>query len=167
MDPLKPKSDLNPLNYFYGVKGQTSEGQQQLGHNWDCINSQGLSQSVHPQLGSCIAFGAEVHKVSTSLWKFTFSLYYLLFMPTLKKREHCVLFKDRIFTWSSTNLLTFVYAFYAILLHIKSEYLFSGDFWKVYSLCLKYYLVLNILFYFRAAYSLIQNLLRLILAAKE
>lgn len=67
MDPLKLKYDLIPLNYFYGVKVQTSEGQQRVGHNSDCINSQGLSQSVYIQLESCIAFGAEAQKVSISL----------------------------------------------------------------------------------------------------
>jgi len=83
MDPLKVNSDLIPLNYFYGVKGQTSEGQQWMGHHSDCINSQGLRQSVYIQLESCIAFGAKARKVSISLGKFTFSLYYLSLMPKL------------------------------------------------------------------------------------
>lgn len=97
MDPLKLKSDLIPLIYFCGVKGQASEGQQWVSHSSDCINSQGLSQSVYEPLESCIAFGAEAQKVSISLGKFTFSLYNLLLMPKLKKRKkkkskYCVMF---------------------------------------------------------------------------
>lgn len=57
--PIETKTDLTPLIYFYGVKSQTSEGQQWVGHNSDCINSQGLSQYTHIQLESCIVFGAE------------------------------------------------------------------------------------------------------------
>lgn len=87
MDPLKLKSDLIQLIYFCGVKGQTSEGQQWVSHSSDCINSQGLRQSVYELLESCIAFGAEAQKVSISLGKFTFSLYHLLLMPKFKKRK--------------------------------------------------------------------------------
>lgn len=89
--PLKLKSDLISLNYFYGVKGQTSEEQQRVGHNSELYKFPRAQPVSTYSWKSCIAFGAEAQKVSISLGKFTFSLYYSLFMPKLKKRAIIVL----------------------------------------------------------------------------
>lgn len=139
--PLKLESDLIPLNYLHGVKVQTSEEQQEVGHNSE-LNKFPRAQPVSTHTaGKLYCFWCRSLKGKHFSRKIYFLTILFLFLCLNLKREQllCYLWYlqgSNIYMIFSKNLLTCVYA---ILLCVKPEYLFSDNFLQFYSLCLLFY----------------------------